>query len=187
MKYIFNMVGLAFATLTGVVLAEGNAEANQIVQANKIVVTASRVETLLATTPEVEVDAVSRVYETDPVGPPQGDYLNAIARIRCGLGARGLLARLLEIEAECGRDRAEAERWEPRLLDLDLLLFGAEEIHEAELEVPHPRLHERAFVLVPFCDVGAEVIHPTQRTSIRELADRIGDAGVRCLESRLDG
>lgn len=134
---------------------------------------------LLSAEAEIEVLAVSRVYETDPVGPEQGDYLNAVIRIRCSLAARELLDRLLEIERRCGRDRSRTQRWGPRELDLDLLLFGADPIAEDGLEVPHPRLHERAFVLVPLCDVAADEIHPTQGTSIRQLAARVGNEGVR--------
>lgn len=141
---------------------------------------------LLAEIQGVELEDTSRIFETDPVGPPpQGDYLNAVARIRCELAPRELLDRLLEIEHRCGRDRgSESSRWEARRLDLDLLLFGDQCIHEAELEVPHPRLHERSFVLVPLCDVGAHEVHPTLGLAIHELAGRIGGEGVRAWPGR---
>jgi 2-amino-4-hydroxy-6-hydroxymethyldihydropteridine diphosphokinase len=94
---------------------------------------------------------VSRIYETDPVGPlPQGPYLNAVAAIETGLEPRALLKRLLQIEAEEGRIR-HGVRDEARTLDLDLLLFADRCIDEDALVVPHPRMHERGFVLSSRC------------------------------------
>jgi 2-amino-4-hydroxy-6-hydroxymethyldihydropteridine diphosphokinase len=123
----------------------------------------------------VRVAAVSPVYETDPVGPPpQGPYLNAVARLRTSLAPRALLARLLEIEAEAGRSRG-GERNTARTLDLDLLFYGARRIDEPGLEVPHPRLHQRAFVLEPLRDLAAELVHPGLRQSVESLARRVRD------------
>jgi 2-amino-4-hydroxy-6-hydroxymethyldihydropteridine diphosphokinase len=128
----------------------------------------------------IEVVAVSRVYETDPVGPPpQGPYLNAVARVQTTLAPRELLALLLGIECSRGRRRS-GQRNAPRTLDLDLLLYGDERIDADGLIVPHPRLHERAFVLEPLSEVAAGVTHPVLRESIAELARRLRDpAGVR--------
>jgi 2-amino-4-hydroxy-6-hydroxymethyldihydropteridine diphosphokinase len=130
--------------------------------------------------PHTEVGAVSAVYETDPVGPPpQGPYLNAAVRVTTDLGARDLLARLRGIEESRGRTRSGV-RDAPRTLDLDLLLYGGERIEEVGLVVPHPRLHERAFVLEPLRDVAAELVHPILGASVEELARRVRDpAGVR--------
>ena len=136
---------------------------------------------LLEELPGVELLEVSRLFETDPVGPPpQDDYLNAAARIRCRLSPRELLEQLLEIERQCGRTRgAGSPRWLARPLDLDLLLFGDRCIDEVGLEVPHPRLHERPFVLAPLCDVGADEVHPRLGLTVRQLAEEAGDRGVR--------
>jgi 2-amino-4-hydroxy-6-hydroxymethyldihydropteridine diphosphokinase len=116
------------------------------------------------------VSAVSEFVETEPVGPVvQGMFLNGAALLRTRLAARVLLNELTRIEHEHGRDRARAERWGPRTLDLDLLLYGDAVIDEPGLTVPHPRLHERAFVLDPLVRLAPEMIVPTLGRSIREL------------------
>jgi 2-amino-4-hydroxy-6-hydroxymethyldihydropteridine diphosphokinase len=109
--------------------------------------------TALRATPGVEVEALSSVRETAPVGgPPQGAYLNAVVELRTQLTARALLERLLEIEAEAGRVRGP-QRNAPRTLDLDLLLYGDEQIDEPGLVVPHPRMQQRGFVLEPLAEL----------------------------------
>ena len=108
-------------------------------------------------TPDVRVTRRSTLYETAPVGPPQPNYLNAALRVDFRLGARALLERCLEIERAHGRDRARELRWGPRTLDLDILYIDGEEIEESDLVVPHPRLEERAFALVPLLDVAPEL------------------------------
>jgi len=128
----------------------------------------------LVATPGVELVAVSRLFETAPVGPPQPAYLNAVAELETTLSARALLARLLAIEEEAGRMRG-GERFGPRTLDLDLLLFGAETIDEPGLVVPHPRLAERAFVLEPLAELAGELRHPRLGAPIAELAARVRD------------
>lgn len=116
----------------------------------------------LAATPDVRLVRASPIYQTAPVGPPdQGPYLNGVLAVDTLLSARILLDRMLEIEADHGRHRGpDSLRWAPRTLDLDLLLFGDHCITEPGLEVPHPRLHERPFVLEPLCDLAAERTHP---------------------------
>jgi 2-amino-4-hydroxy-6-hydroxymethyldihydropteridine diphosphokinase len=109
----------------------------------------------LAATAGVTVAAVSRVYETEPIGPEQPDYLNAVVAVDTDLGARALLEVAQRLETEAHRVRAE--RWGPRTLDVDVLLVGDEQVDEPDLEVPHPRLHERAFVRRPLADVAPEV------------------------------
>jgi 2-amino-4-hydroxy-6-hydroxymethyldihydropteridine diphosphokinase len=122
----------------------------------------------------------SRIYETDPVGPPpQGPYLNAVAEVETELSPYALLERLLEIEAAEGRVR-RGVRNEARALDLDLLLFGDCCIDDEELTVPHPRMHERAFVLEPLCELAPERVHPRSGRTIAELAVQARDpAAVR--------
>jgi 2-amino-4-hydroxy-6-hydroxymethyldihydropteridine diphosphokinase len=99
---------------------------------------------------------VSSLYETDPVGPPQPRYLNAAARLESTLPARALLSVLHEIEAQLGRERRE--HWGPRTLDIDIL-WAAEPVQCEDLQVPHPRLCERSFALVPLLEVAPELAH----------------------------
>ncbi|MEM1432073.1 MAG: 2-amino-4-hydroxy-6-hydroxymethyldihydropteridine diphosphokinase [Pseudomonadota bacterium] len=126
----------------------------------------------LAALPETRLSAVSTLYETAPVGGPdnQGPYLNAVARVQTGLDARALLAALHTIEAE--RERERVVRWAARTLDLDLLTHGDTVAEDGDLTVPHPRMHERRFVMVPVCDVAADMAHPRlQRPMSAILAD----------------
>jgi 2-amino-4-hydroxy-6-hydroxymethyldihydropteridine diphosphokinase len=114
----------------------------------------------LATTPGVEVVAVSTLVDTEPVGYlDQPRFLNGVVVLETDLPARTLLGVLLAVEAGFGRDRAAAPAQGPRTLDLDLLLYGDAEIDEEGLTIPHPRLHERGFVLGPLQEVapGLEV------------------------------
>jgi 2-amino-4-hydroxy-6-hydroxymethyldihydropteridine diphosphokinase len=115
----------------------------------------------LAATPGIRVAALSPVYETAPVGgPPQDDYLNAVVAVETTLEARALMGAGQRLEAAAHRVRGE--RWGPRTLDVDVLLVGDDEIHEPDLEVPHPRMTERDFVLVPLADLDtrwAELLH----------------------------
>ena len=137
----------------------------------------------LAATPGVERVVASSLYETEPVGPPQGRYLNAVAALDTTLDAYALFARLAELERAAGRVRGP-ERNAPRTLDLDLLLFGDECVDTAELVVPHPRLHERAFVLAPLAELAAEVVHPRLHVTVAELLARLSDrSSVRLFVS----
>ena len=109
----------------------------------------------------VEVTAVSRFRDTAPVGyTDQPRFLNAAARVETDLTPRELLDVLLAVERELGRVREGAPRFGPRTIDLDLLLYGDETIAEPGLVVPHPRLHERAFVLEPLADLDADLAIP---------------------------
>jgi 2-amino-4-hydroxy-6-hydroxymethyldihydropteridine diphosphokinase len=114
----------------------------------------------LAADPGIELLAVSRLIETEPVGyTAQPPFLNGVAALETELPARDLLDRLLELERRFGRRREDVPPQGPRTLDLDLLLYGEAEIDEPGLSVPHPRLHERGFVLGPLAEVapGLEV------------------------------
>jgi 2-amino-4-hydroxy-6-hydroxymethyldihydropteridine diphosphokinase len=121
----------------------------------------------------IRLERVSRIIETKPVGGPrgQGDYLNAAARVRTSLGMGELLDALQDIERRFGRRRIE--HWGPRTLDLDLLLYDDAVITTRRLTVPHPRMHERRFVLEPLCEIAPDVIHPVLRLTIRELLERL--------------
>ena len=118
-----------------------------------------RAVTLLAATDGVQVLAVSELLETDPVGlVDQPRFLNGAAAVETTLSARELLEALLRIERTLGRVRGE--RWGPRTIDLDLLLYGDTVVDEPGLEVPHPRLHERRFALEPLSDLDPELEVP---------------------------
>jgi len=128
----------------------------------------------------IEVVRVSPLYETDPVGPlPQGPYLNGAIQLATSLDPAALLDRMLEIEAAEGRTRGR-ERNAPRTLDLDLLLYGNRRWSGPGLELPHPRLAERPFVLEPLRDLAPDLIHPILGETIEVLARRAHDpAAVR--------
>jgi 2-amino-4-hydroxy-6-hydroxymethyldihydropteridine diphosphokinase len=125
--------------------------------------------------------AVSPVFETRPAGgPEQPDYLNAVLIAATSLPARTVLERCHAVEASFGRTRAQ--RWGPRTLDLDLIVYGDVVSDDPELTLPHPRAHERAFVLAPWqaADPGA---HIPGRGRVPDLLEQVGMSGVR----RLDG
>lgn len=119
------------------------------------------------------VEATSRVYETAPIGPPQPDYLNAAVRVAWDGDAEALLDALLAIERALGRERRE--RWGPRVIDLDVLWIDGDIVATPRLEVPHPRLAERAFAVLPLLDVAPRAIDP--RTGRAIVAP--DDTGVR--------
>lgn len=119
----------------------------------------ARARDALEESPGVRRLRSSSLYRTEPVGPvPQPPFINAVFALECGLAPAELLALLLRVEEEMGRVRKE--RWGPRAIDLDLLLYGEAIICERGLEVPHPRLHERRFVLAPLAEVAPGFVHP---------------------------
>ncbi len=133
--------------------------------------------------PATRLVASSGLYRTLPVGGPAGqpDYVNAVARVETSLGALDLLRALQAIETASGRRREE--RWGPRPLDLDLLLFGEAELDiPGLLQVPHPRMAERAFVLVPLSEVAPTDLRLPGIGLLSDLLARVGAAGVRRLE-----
>jgi 2-amino-4-hydroxy-6-hydroxymethyldihydropteridine diphosphokinase len=132
-------------------------------------------------TPRLRFVAVSPVYQTAPVGgPEQPDYLNAVVIGETTMPARALLERCHGLEDAFGRVRAEL--WGPRTLDLDLIVYGDEVSDSPGLTLPHPRAHERAFVLAPWHDADPEAEIPG-RGRVADLLAAIGMAGV----ARLDG
>jgi 2-amino-4-hydroxy-6-hydroxymethyldihydropteridine diphosphokinase len=115
----------------------------------------------LACLPDTRLLRASRLYRTPAWGvTTQPDFINAVAVLDTGLPARDLLDALLDIERACGRVRIDGERWGPRTLDLDVLLYGDAVIDEPGLRVPHPHLHERAFALLPLLDAWPEAVIP---------------------------
>lgn len=126
--------------------------------------------------------AASSVFETAPVGPEgQEAYLNAVLELRTWLSPLDLLRRLQAIELRLGRDRGpDAVRWGARVIDLDLLFYGERCIDLPELVVPHPRVHERAFVLAPLAELAPDLRHPVMGAEIAELMRALADdADVR--------
>ncbi|MBW4485641.1 MAG: 2-amino-4-hydroxy-6-hydroxymethyldihydropteridine diphosphokinase [Tildeniella torsiva UHER 1998/13D] len=135
--------------------------------------------TALADCPDIDVIARSSLYQTIAIGPPQPDILNACALLNTPLSARDLLDRLLGIEQQFGRVRGE--RWGPRTLDLDLLFYGQALITEPTLHIPHPRLRERAFVLIPLAEIAPSWCDPVSGQSVRLLCQAVDPAGVQPL------
>ncbi len=120
---------------------------------------------------QITVTRISRLIETAPVGLPDGapPFLNGAVAFETSLGSHALLKELLAIEQQLGRVRRE--RWEPRVIDLDLLLFGDKIVSSDELIVPHPMMHQRRFVLEPLAEIARNVVHPTLMMTIGGLLE----------------
>ena len=127
----------------------------------------------------LKIDKVSSVYETEPVSEiKQPRYLNMVIKTHTSLSPAGLLITLKSIELKMGRvpdPRPNA----PRIIDIDILIFGDKIVNNDQLTIPHARLHERAFDLVPFAEIAPEVVHPVLHKTIKELCDAVpGKEGV---------
>jgi 2-amino-4-hydroxy-6-hydroxymethyldihydropteridine diphosphokinase len=127
----------------------------------------------------IDVIAQSSLYKTVAIGPPQPDILNACSLLKTSLSAQDLLNELLAVEQQFGRVRRE--RWGPRTLDLDLLLYGQSIIIEPFLHVPHPRLRQRAFVLIPLAEIAPNWRDPVTGQSICSLCQAVDPTGVQSL------
>jgi 2-amino-4-hydroxy-6-hydroxymethyldihydropteridine diphosphokinase len=126
----------------------------------------------LAALPDTTLIRVSSLYDTEPVGViEQPRFLNAVAMLDTELTARQLLWNLQRIEARLGRTRSQ--RWGPRTMDLDLLLYGDLVIEEDDLRLPHPELARRAFVLVPLVELDPQITHPVSGLSVVQMLARL--------------
>jgi 2-amino-4-hydroxy-6-hydroxymethyldihydropteridine diphosphokinase len=126
--------------------------------------------------------AQSPFYRTEPVGYADQDwFVNAVVNLITDLTPEALLRRLLEIETEAGRVRKIGLRYGPRVLDLDMILYGDRVINLPDLVVPHPRMHKRRFVLQPMCDINATLRHPVMGCTMARLLKRLDPNDQRVL------
>jgi 2-amino-4-hydroxy-6-hydroxymethyldihydropteridine diphosphokinase len=130
---------------------------------------------MIAGIPETRLRASSSFFDSEPWGHAQEWYVNGAVAVDTNLEPQLLLDRCQVIERDMGRRRT-AKRWEDRIIDLDLLFFDDLVIDDPWLEIPHPELHKRKFVLVPMCEIAPEVVHPVLKMSIVELLARTEDA-----------
>ncbi|MBM4295420.1 MAG: 2-amino-4-hydroxy-6-hydroxymethyldihydropteridine diphosphokinase [Deltaproteobacteria bacterium] len=136
---------------------------------------------LLNAAEEVEVLQVSSFYLNPPLGPPgQPWYVNAAAKIRTRLAPEELLRALRQVEEALGRVRGE--KWGPRLIDLDLLLYAGEVVNGGELTIPHPEMHRRAFVLAPLAEIAPNAWHPVLEKTAGDLLQELEAADREVLQ-----
>lgn len=130
---------------------------------------------------QITVITTSSIYETAPWGyPDQPDFLNCAAEVKTTLGPVPLLERVKEVEAQVGRQ--PSFRYGPRAIDVDILLYGdlVIQVETPDLQIPHPRMTQRAFVLIPLAEIVGDVMHPVLQCAIKELARQVeGKEGVR--------
>jgi 2-amino-4-hydroxy-6-hydroxymethyldihydropteridine diphosphokinase len=143
-----------------------------------------RTVTLLSLLPHSQVTGVSLLYETEPVNdganPGNHWFLNGVVRLETDIAPRSLLETLREIERSLGRD--EDNRSGPRTIDLDILFYGERVIDEPGLTIPHPRLHQRRFVLMPLSELDPLLVHPIRHRSVNQMLAETADASeVRLL------
>jgi 2-amino-4-hydroxy-6-hydroxymethyldihydropteridine diphosphokinase len=120
----------------------------------------------------------SSVYETEPWGFQSNDqFLNMVIGVETNLKPSGLLGRLLMIESLLGRLR-DGKQYSSRIIDLDILLYGKQKIDTISLKIPHPRMHERRFVLIPLCEIAPDIVHPVFGKTISELLKECKNSGM---------
>ncbi len=122
---------------------------------------------MIASIPQIELIACSNLYETKPVGPPQPYYVNGCIIVQTSLTPEVLWQFLFDIEQEFGRERKV--RWGARTLDLDLILYGDLVMETPKLQIPHPRMRERSFVLIPLAEIAPDLVDPVTKMTIAEL------------------
>ena len=141
----------------------------------------------------ITVSKVSHVYETPPAGgkkqpvlrsnttKDEPDYLNAAVEVETGFDAQTLLKVCLGIEQDMGRVRTE--RWGPRSIDIDLLLYGDFIVNKGDLTVPHPLMHSRCFVIYPLSDIAPDMVHPVSGKTVSQLKVEIGQTNIRKMNN----
>jgi 2-amino-4-hydroxy-6-hydroxymethyldihydropteridine diphosphokinase len=134
--------------------------------------------------PSISLENISSIYETEPIGyTDQTEFLNMVIKISTDLSAFDLLRVLQDIEILL--DRKREVKWGPRTLDLDILLYNHENIVTELLVVPHPRMHERAFVLIPLCEINKSISIPTIEEPLSTIIDQLSDTeGVRIWKQK---
>lgn len=130
----------------------------------------------LGLVPGIEVKQCSSWYQSRPVGPPQPDYINGCVTLAVSLSPQKLLQTLLNIEQKFGRIRLE--KWGPRTLDLDLIFYGDWQLHQTSLQIPHPQMQFRAFVLVPLAEIAPELVDPRSGKTMAELVAQVDCTSV---------
>ncbi len=132
-------------------------------------------------TPQMSLKAKSPVYETPPWGyADQGAFLNQVVKVETYMAAPNMMRHLKRLETALGRTPSFENG--PRVIDIDILFFDNEVIDMPPLAIPHPRLHERAFVLVPLADIAADFIHPASNKTIKQLLAGVDQKGVKAFE-----
>ena len=132
----------------------------------------TRALTSLNDRPDLTILRTSRIYETEPWGVvDQPKFLNMVTEVATSISPRELLERVKKLETDMGREAGP--RFGPRLIDIDILLLEDQVVDEPDLQIPHARLHERAFVLVPLAEIAPELIHPILSTTIAGLAEKV--------------
>ena len=130
---------------------------------------------LLDDLPGIKITAMSSIIETEPFDGPenQRDYLNGVIEISCSLSANDLLTQLQSIENRLGRTRSQ--KWDSRTIDLDILLFGSEIIHQdsPDLKIPHLQMHHRLFVMIPLTQIAPDLKHPELNLTMKQILDSI--------------
>jgi 2-amino-4-hydroxy-6-hydroxymethyldihydropteridine diphosphokinase len=131
---------------------------------------------LISKVPQIRVLRTSSLYRTEPVGFKEQDwFVNAAIEVRTALYPQDLLKALQSVEQTMGRVRKNTDRWGPRVMDIDILLYGQDIVEEEGLFIPHPELHRRRFALVPLAEIASYVIHPRFGVTVKALLERIED------------
>lgn len=143
--------------------------------------TFSNVLRVLETTPGITIKSVSSWYQTKPIGPPQPDYINGCAVLEMQQTPEELLVLLQAIELQFGRVRKEP--WEARTIDLDIILYDDLILDLPHLKIPHPRMKERAFVLVPLAEIAPNWIDPISKKAIGQLAKEVNCSEVNLIRN----